>query len=220
METLMIEIRGQRVRVTQASHMRWWSFYQGGEYFEFRSDGASGWLLSQCAEWDCHDPSYVVGRGATLQAAAEDYSRSVTRRTGPRPGAPSATRRRDLAVASIDDLVSVLGAATRLGYDDGRAGTSARTGNAIAYALALATWTGLQQMQLRQAYMTGREHGVSERLRGNARSAPASARRPPAGTTDLDRTRRGVTHRAACPAVDAPQSAVTRSAHRAARSSQ
>jgi hypothetical protein len=30
-----------------------------------------GWKLSQSAEWDCHDPSYVVGRGA-LQAAAED----------------------------------------------------------------------------------------------------------------------------------------------------
>lgn len=179
METLMIEVRGQRVRVTQASHMRWWSFYQGGEYFEFRPDGAGGWLLSQCAEWDCHDPSHVVGRGATLQAAAEDFShsRSVTRRTGPRPAAPSVTRRRDLAVASIDDLVSVLGAATRLGYDDGRTGTAARTGNAIAYALALATWTGLQQMQLRQAYMTGREHGVSERRRGDTRSAPASARR-------------------------------------------
>lgn len=86
METVMIEIRGQRVRVTQASHMRWWSFYQGGEYFEFRPDGAGGWLLSQCAEWDCHDPSHVVGRGATLQAAAEDFSRSVTRADRPSAG--------------------------------------------------------------------------------------------------------------------------------------
>ena len=124
-------------------------------------------------------PEHLLKRAqaARDKAAAEDFTRSVTRRTGPRPAAPSVTRRRDLAIASIDDLVSVLGAATRLGYDDGRAGTSARTGNAIAYALALATWTGLQQMQLRQAYMTGREHGVSERLRGDARSVPASARR-------------------------------------------
>lgn len=65
-------------------------------------------------------------------------------------------------------VVSVLGAATRLGYDDGHAGTAARTGNAIAYALGLASWTGLQQLQLRQAYVTGRQHGVSERRIGAA----------------------------------------------------
>src|SRR5262249_27525681 len=110
------------------------------------------------------DPAHVVGRGPTLQAAAEDFSRSVTRRTG----SPRAARRRDLASASIDHLVSVLGAATRLGYDDGHAGTAARTRHAIAYALGLASWTGLQQLQLRQAYVTGRQHGVSERWIGAA----------------------------------------------------
>jgi hypothetical protein len=41
----------------------------------------------------------------------------------------------------------VLGAAMRLGYDDDRVGTAARTGNAIAYSLDLASWTGLQQLQ-------------------------------------------------------------------------
>lgn len=176
-DSRMIEIRGQRVRVAQASHQRSWSVYQGGEYFEFRPDGAGGLLLSQSAEWDCHDPAHVVGRGPTLQAAAEDFSRSVTRRTGPRAGSPRAARRRDLASASIDHLVSVLGAATRLGYDDGHAGTAARTGNAIAYALGLASWTGLQQLQLRHAYVTGRQHGVSERRIGASRSTPATALR-------------------------------------------
>lgn len=101
-ESRMIEIRGQRVRAAQASHQGWWSVYQGGEYFEFRPGGAGGWLLSQSAEWDCHDPSHVVGRGATLQAAAEDFSRSVLRRPGERSGAPRCRRRRELAVASID----------------------------------------------------------------------------------------------------------------------
>lgn len=71
----------------------------------------------------------------------------------------------------------MLGAATRLGYDDGHAGAAARTGNAVAYALGLASWTGLQQLQLRQAYMTGRQHGVSEGRIGPSRSAPATASR-------------------------------------------
>jgi hypothetical protein len=86
MKDLMIDLRGQRVALTPVSYLRGWIAYQGGDYFEFRPDGAGGWMLSQSAEWDCHDPSHVVGRGATLQAAAEDFARSVTRRTGPPTG--------------------------------------------------------------------------------------------------------------------------------------
>jgi hypothetical protein len=178
MNDLMIDLRGQRVALTSVSYLRGRIAYQGGDYFEFRPDGAGGWMLSQSAEWDCHDPPHVVGRGATLQAAAEDFARSVTRRTGPRPDAPAATRRRDLVAASIDDLVSVLGAATLLGYDDGCTGLTARTGNAIAYALGLSCWSGLHQLQLRQAYLTGRQHRVSERRRDDPRSTVA--RRPTA----------------------------------------
>lgn len=72
----------------------------------------------------------------------------------------------------------MLGVAMRLGYDDGRAGTAARTGNAIAYALSLASWTGLQQLQLREAYVIGRQHDLGERKgRGASRSAPTNALR-------------------------------------------
>jgi hypothetical protein len=54
------------------------------------------------------------------------------------------------------------------------AGSAVRTGNAIAYALGLANWTGLQQLQLRQAYVTGRQHGVSERRICASQSALAN----------------------------------------------
>jgi hypothetical protein len=189
LEDRMIELRGQRVALTPGSYLRGWIAYQGGDYFEFRPDGAGGWLLSQSAEWDCHDPSHVVGRGATMQAAAEDFARSVTRRTSPRPDAPSATRRRELVTASIDDLVSELGAAMRLGYDDGRAGLAPRTGNAVAYALGLSRWSGLQQLQLRQAYVTGRQHGVSERRRGDTRSTAPSGQVTASGAAPSSRPR-------------------------------
>jgi hypothetical protein len=165
METPTIEIRGERVPLTRGSHIRGWLVYQGGDYFEFREVGPSHWLLSQSAEWDYHDSSNIVGRGATLQATAEDFARSVTRRAGLRPGAPSTTRGRDLVAASIDALVSALGAAARLGYEDGCAGHATRRGNAIADALGLALWTGLQQLQLRHAYIVGRQHAVAERKR-------------------------------------------------------
>jgi hypothetical protein len=163
-DSRMIEIRGQRVRVAQASHERWWSVSQGGEYFEFRPDGAGGWLLSQSAEWDCHDPAHVVGRGMTLQAAAEDFSHTVTRRTSPRPDAPRATRRRDLAIASIEDLVSALGAATRLGYDDGRAGSAVRTGNATPRGSSPARTS------------SWRANAPAARSRGSRRTSPMRAR--------------------------------------------
>jgi hypothetical protein len=56
----------------------------------------------------------TAASSVTLQAAAEVFSHSVMRQFGPRPGAPRSTRRRDLAIASIENLVSMLGAATRL----------------------------------------------------------------------------------------------------------
>ena len=171
MKDLTIELRGQRLTLTPVSYMRGWIAYQGGDYFEFRADGTGGWKLSQSAEWDFHDPAHIVGQGATLQGAAEDFARSITRCTGPRSDARAATRRRDLVHASIEDLISVLGAAARLGYDDGCAGMTARTGNTIADALGLSRWSGLHQLQLRQAYVTGRQLSISERRRDSPRSA-------------------------------------------------
>jgi hypothetical protein len=59
--------------------------------------------------------------------------------------------------------VVVLGEALRLGYDDARQNHPARTAELIADALGLARWNGLQQLQLRHAYMAGREHVATER---------------------------------------------------------
>ena len=162
MEAQMIEIRGERVPLTRGSHIRGWFVYQGGDYFEFREDGAERWQLSQSSEWDFHDPSHVVGRGATLQAAAEDFARSITRGFARRPSTPHVTSGCDLVSASLGLLITVVSEATRLGYDDGRAGAAIRRGNAIAEALGLTRWTGLQQLQLRHAYLIGRQHAVAE----------------------------------------------------------
>jgi hypothetical protein len=164
-EAPMIEIRGERLPLTRGSHIRGWFVYQGGDYFEFREDGAERWQLSQSSEWDFHDPSHVVGRGTTLQAAAEDFGRSITSRIDRRPNTPRATSGGDLVSASLGLLIAVVSEATRLGYDDGSAGAAIRRGNGIAEALGLARWTGLQQLQLRHAYLIGRQHAVAERKR-------------------------------------------------------
>ena len=176
MEAQMIEIRGERVALTRGSHIRGWFVYQGGDYFEFREDSADHWQLSQSPEWDFHDPSHVVGQGATLQAAAEDFARSVTRGLDRRPNTLRETSGGDLMEAPVDLLVTVIGHATRLGYHDGRTGAALRRGNGIADALGLARWTGLQQLQLRHAYMIGRQHAVAERKRSEAASRFAMRR--------------------------------------------
>ena len=175
-DPLIIGIRGQRVPLTPARFIRGWLAYQGGDYFEFRMDG-DRWELSQSSEWDYHDPANVVGRGATLQSAADDFARSVTRSTDTRRAGPSLTRGRDLVAAPIDAVVIILGAATRLGYDDGRAGHRPRRGNAIAGALGLACWNGLQQLQLREAYLAGRQHAEIEHRRTTHRRAVRAPRR-------------------------------------------
>src|SRR5262249_49883413 len=72
----------------------------------------------------------------------------------------------DLRYGRIDDLVSVLGAAPRLGYGDGHAGSARAPATRSPTRSGLASWTGLQQLQLRQAYVTGRQHGVNERRIG------------------------------------------------------
>jgi hypothetical protein len=196
MEAQMIEIRGERVPLTRGSHIRGWFVYQGGDYFEFREDGAERWQLSQSSEWDFLDPSHVVGRGATLQAAAEDFSRAITRRIDRRPSTPRATSGCDLVSAPVGLLLAVVSEATRLGYDDGCTGAAARRGNGIAEMLGLARWTGLQQLQLRQAYVIGRHHAVAERKRKGeaARLAmhPSPAAAPTKSADSVDPTVRYV----------------------------
>ena len=177
MDHPFIEIRGQRVLLTPARFIRAWLAYQGGDYFEFRVDG-DRWELSQSSEWDYHDPANIVGRGVTLQSAADDFARSVTRSTDARSSAPSVTRGCDLVAAPLDAVVAILGAATRLGYNDGRAGHRPRRGNAIAGVLGLACWNGLQQLQLREAYIAGRQHAEIERRRIANRCAVHERRAP------------------------------------------
>jgi hypothetical protein len=176
MDHPIIEIRGQRVPLTPGRFIRAWLAYQGGDYFEFRVDG-DRWELSQSSEWDYHDASNVVGRGPTLQSAADDFARSVTRSTNARPGGPSVTHGCDLVAAPLDVLVTILGAATRLGHTDGRAGNRPRRGTGIAIALGLACWNGQQQLQLREAYIAGRQHAEIERRRTADRGAVRAPRR-------------------------------------------
>jgi hypothetical protein len=81
--------------------------------------------------------------------------------------APKGTRGCDLTGASLDTLVLVLGEAVRLDYGDARQNHPARIANPIADALCLAHWNDLQQLQLRYAYMAGREHVAAERIHGH-----------------------------------------------------
>jgi hypothetical protein len=167
MEPKNVNIRGQIVPLHRAGHLRWWSAYQGGDYFQFRPDDGTGlWLMSQSAEDRLHDSAHVVGRGISIQDAANDFTIASLRRVEPEgPGyVPDATRGCDFAAGSLDTLVLVLGEAARLGYDDERRNHRRRTANEIADALKLSRWKGLQQLQLCHAYKAGREHFQVERI--------------------------------------------------------
>jgi hypothetical protein len=92
MDNPMIELRGQRVPLTQASYMRGWFVYQGGDYFEFRADGPDGWHLSQSGvghprpvtrRWARCDPA---GRRRGLRALHQPADQHATGRTGHNAG--------------------------------------------------------------------------------------------------------------------------------------
>lgn len=161
-----VNIRGQIVPLHAASRPHEFSAYQGGDYFEFRQDGATDrWFMSQSAEDRLHDPCHVVACGTSIQNAATDFTISVERATS----TPATTCDCDLSVASIDTLVLVLGEALRLGYHDERHNHPRRTASQIGDALGLARWSGLQQLQLTNAYQAGREHRANERIRPTER---------------------------------------------------
>ena len=170
MEPKKVNIRGQSVPLLCASHLRGFGAYQGGAYFEFRHDDAADrWLMSQSAEDRLHDPAHVVARGVSVQDAADDFTVRSDRHAKGRAYVPTVTQGCDLATASIDLLVLVLGEVMQLGYHDERQGHPRRTANQIGDALGLTRWNGLQQVQLCHAYKTGREHLAVERIQATAR---------------------------------------------------
>jgi hypothetical protein len=170
MEPKKVNIRGQIVPLHRASHLRGFNAYQGGDYFEFRhDDDTDRWLMSQSAEDRLHDPAHVVACGVSVQDAANDFTVTRHRHAEDRAYVPTATQGCDLATASIDLLVLVLGEVTRLGYLDERQGHPRRTAHQIGDVLGLTRWNGLQQLQLCHAYKAGREHLAVERIQDIAR---------------------------------------------------
>jgi hypothetical protein len=170
MEPKRVNIRGTIVPLYRASHPASWCAYQGGDYFEFRYDGTCDrWLISQSAEDRLHDASHVVGSGANVHDAVNDFTATSRRHAEGRAYVPRCTPRCDLTVASLDTLVLVLGEAVRLGYDDARQSGPTRTALSIADVLDLAHWKSTQLLQLRHAYIAGREHVAVARIRGEGR---------------------------------------------------
>ena len=170
MEPKKINIRGVVVALHRASHSQGLCAYEGGDYFEFRHDDAADrWLMSQSVEDRLHDPAHVVACGVSVQDAANDFTVTSRRHAEARAYVPTVTQGCDLATASIDLLVLVLGEVMRLGYLDERQGHPRRTANQIGDALGLARWNGLQQLQLGHAYKTGREHLAVERIQAIGR---------------------------------------------------
>lgn len=168
MEQTRVSIRGRIVPLHRASHGRWYSAYQGGDYFEFRlAYGADRWLMSQSPENRLHDPAHVVGSGISIQDAANDFT-ATSLRSSEVPYPPTVTRGCDLAAASIDTLALALGEAMRLGYYDERHDLPQRAGHQVGDVLGLARWHSLQHLQLRQAYVAGREHYMVELNHGAA----------------------------------------------------
>lgn len=160
-----VNIRGQIVPLYAASHPREFSAYQGGDYFEFRHDGATDrWLMFQSAEDRRHDPGHVVACATSIQDAATDFTITSLRRVDGAASTPGSTSDCDLSAASIDTLVLVLGEALRLGYHDEHHHHPRRTASQIGDALGLARWNDLQQLQLGHAYMAGRQHRAIERM--------------------------------------------------------
>ena len=174
MEPKKVHIRGQLVPLHQAGPVQGDAqalcAYQGGDFFEFRrSNAGDRWRMSQSAEDRLHDPAHVVGCGASIQDAANEFTEATHRHPEDRSYVPTVTQEVDLAAASIDLLVLVLGEAMRLGYHDERHGHPRRTANQIGDALGLARWNGLQQLQLCHAYKAGREHLAIERIQATGR---------------------------------------------------
>lgn len=170
MEPKRVNIRGTIVPLHRASHPASWCAYQGGDYFEFRYDGTCNrWLISQSAEDRLHDAAHVVGSGATVHGAVDDFTATSHRHAEGRPYVPRCTPRSDLTVAPLDTLVLVLGEAVRLGYDDERQNHPPRTALSIADVLDLAHWNNTQLLQLRHAYLAGREHVAIARSSGEGR---------------------------------------------------
>jgi hypothetical protein len=164
-----VNIRGKIVLLHPSPHPRGVCAYQGGDYFEFRQDDAGRWLMSQSAEDRLHDPAYVVGRGVAIQDAANEFTATSRRHTEGHPYVPTVTKGCDLAAASIDTLVVVLSEAIRLGYQDARHNHPPRAAGVIGDVLGLKCWNGLQQLQLRHAYMAGREQVALEAIKREAR---------------------------------------------------
>lgn len=170
-EPRRVSIRGQCVHLHRRDgETRRLGTYQGGDYFEFRHDAATGrWLLSRSAEDRLHDPANVVASGISIQDAANDFTVASHRQVTGCAYVPNLAHGCDMAAASIDTLVLVLGEAVRLGYHDARHHHPPRTANLIGDALGLVRWNGLQQLQLRHAYMAGREQCDIERIRPTVR---------------------------------------------------
>jgi len=159
MEPTRVSIRRQLVPLYRDSRRWHWFAYQGGDYFEFRFDGiCHRWLISQSAEDRLHNAAHVVGSGATIHEAANNFTCTSERHAQGRPYTAVGLELCDLTVVSLDTLLLVLGEASRLGYDDARQNHPTRTANAIADTLELAHCNGAQLLQLQHAYMAGREH--------------------------------------------------------------
>lgn len=170
MEPKRVNIRGAIVPLHRASRPASWCAYQGGDYFEFRFDSISHrWLISQSAEDRLHDSAHVVGSGATVHDAANDFAATSHRHANGLPYVARGTQHCDLSAASLDTLVLVLGEAVRLGHDDARQNHPARTADAIADLLGLGRWNGAQLLQLQHAYIAGREHVADALISGEGR---------------------------------------------------
>jgi hypothetical protein len=164
MEPKKVSIRGQLVPLHRAGPVQGDAqalcAYQGG---------GDRWRMSQSAEDRLHDPAHVVGCGASIQDAANEFTEASHCQPEGRSYVPTVTQAVDLAAASIDVLVLVLGEAMRLGYHDERHGHPRRTAGQIGDALGLVRWNGLQQLQLCHAYKAGREHLAVERIQATGR---------------------------------------------------
>lgn len=70
-----VTIRGEGVRLRWVTEIRGWDALQGDSYFQFRRDEiGTGWEISMSGPDRVHDSKNVVGRGETIQDAANNYA--------------------------------------------------------------------------------------------------------------------------------------------------
>lgn len=100
-----VAIRGEAARLRRVTEINGWDAFQGDSYFQFRRDEHdTGWEMSQSVPDQVHNSSNIVGRGASIQDAANNHAFARVKTARGRKVTPEIVRSAaELAVVEAGD---------------------------------------------------------------------------------------------------------------------